>query len=157
MTLGACRYQNMGCGCQVYLEDVNNPEKCFYCKHYISFHIGFTTEASNFGVCQKDFAHCGCQAFVPSLEDELKCKYCDHYNAFHKSKTSSSNSSVIQPIDNPLNLLSQIPTSSSAANSSSAVSNRLFVTPREEVLANFRPQNLTPLTLNPNSTRRQNN
>src|ERR1041385_8013395 len=145
MTLGACHYQNKGCGCQTYLEDADNPEKCFYCKHYIAFHFGFTDEASNYGICQKDFAHCGCQGFVPSSEDGLKCKYCDHYNAFHKPKTLFSNSNVIQPIiNNPLNLLSQIPTASSATNSSLVVSNRQFVTPREEVLANFRPQNITP-------------
>jgi hypothetical protein len=106
----------------------------------------------------KDFAHCGCQAFVPSSADELKCKYCDHYNAFHKPKTSS-NSNIIQPINNALNLLSQIPTSTPATISSSTVNSRQFVTLREEVLANFQPQNLTPycaLILNPNSRRHNN-
>lgn len=149
MISGSCNYQNTGCGCQTYLEDNDNPEKCFYCKHYIGFHFGFTNETSNYGACQKDFAHCGCQSFVASSEDELKCKYCDHYIAFHKLKNSS------QPINNTLHLLTQIPTSS--ALNSNVIDTRQFTTPREEILANFRPQIVTPLALNPNPTRRSNN
>lgn len=89
MTLGSCKYQNSGCGCQVYLEDINNPERCFYCNHFNAFHVGFTTETSNYGMCQKDFAYYGCQSFVASFNDKLICKYCNHFNAFHKPKSSN--------------------------------------------------------------------
>lgn len=45
---------------------------------------------------------------------------------------------------------------SSVANLSSAVSNRQFVTTREEVLVNFRPQNTIPLVLHPRRHNRVN-
>src|SRR2546423_15220084 len=106
----------MGCGCQTYLKDVDNPEKCFYCKHYIAFHFDFTNETSNYRICQKDFTHCGCQVFVPNSEDGLKCKYCDHYNAFYKPGEGRGG------IFKLLNLLSQISTSLSVT-----------ITSREEV------------------------
>ena len=135
-----CNYQNKECGCQIYSENVDDPDKCFYCEHHNAFHSGFTpAEPLIFGACQKDFARCGCQAFVASLNNNSKCKHCDHYNAFHQQKTmmsTSSNNTIIQS-NNVLNLLSQIPTASSISNSSSAVANRQFLTPREEILASF--------------------
>jgi hypothetical protein len=154
-----CNYQNKGCGCQFYLEDTDHPEKCLYCGHYNAFHSGFIPEeSSNFGVCQKDFAHCGCQAFVASSDNESKCKYCNHFNAFHKQKSNiNSNITNITQPNNALSLLSQMPTASTISTSSSAVSNRQFLTPREEILANFRPQHTTPLFLNPRNSRRHNN
>src|SRR5688572_24578488 len=87
--LGVCNFQNKYCGCQTYMEDQNNPEKCFYCNHYNAFHTGFMPSPQNsstqqLGICQKDGASCGCQAFVANSNDELKCKYCDHFTAFHK-------------------------------------------------------------------------
>jgi len=143
-----CNYQNKECGCQIYLENEDHPDKCYYCGHYDAFHSGFTpVESSNFGACQKDSARCGCQGFVASLDDDSKCKYCDHYSAFHQQKGLTSQSN-----NNTINLISQIPTSLSVSNSNSTVVNRQFLTPREEILANFRPQNTTPLLLNPRRT-----
>ena len=40
--------------------------------------------------------------------------------------------------------------------SNSSVSDRQFMTPREEVLSNFRPHIITPLNLNMNNARRRN-
>lgn len=130
----------------------NQPEKCFYCGHYNAFHSGFIAESSNYGPCKKDSAHCGCWAFVASSDNNTKCKYCNHYSAFHQQKLNSNNTNnAIRP-NNTLNLLSQIPTVlsiSDMSNSSSSVANRQFLTPREEILANFQPQNTTSLLLNP--------
>ncbi len=135
MALRICQYQNKSCGCQNYLEDSNNPERCFYCSHLNAFHLGFTSiENSNFGACQKYSAHCA-----------LICRYCDHFNAFHLSMVTSSSSSSS---NNALNLLSTL--------SNSSVSDRQFMTPREEVLSNFRPHITTPLNLNMNNARRRN-
>ena len=126
-----CNYQNKECGCQIYLENEDHPDKCYYCGHYDAFHSGFTpVESSNFGACQKDSARCGCQGFVASLDDDSKCKYCDHYSAFHQQTSQSNNNTTI-------NLLSQIPTALSVSNLNSTVVNRQFLTPREEILANF--------------------
>ncbi|PKK62300.1 hypothetical protein RhiirC2_790576 [Rhizophagus irregularis] len=149
MSLQICQYQNKNCGCQNYLDDQNNPEKCYYCGHFNAFHLEFLNETSNLGICQQNSAHCGCQGFDASSENALKCRYCNHFNAFHLPKPLLNN--------NALNLLSQLPTLSSISNSSSTVSNRQFSTPREEVLSNFRPQLITPLNLNMNNTRRRNN
>src|ERR1700722_11015033 len=127
----------------MYLENADNSEKCFYCGHYNAFHSGFIpAESSNFGACQKDSAYCGCQAFVASLDNDSKCKYCDHYNAFHQQKIStlnanSNNTNNAIQSNNSLNLISQMPTALTISNSSSAVANRQFLTPREEILASF--------------------
>jgi len=155
MSRQICNYQDKECGCQIYLEDDDHPEKCYYCGHFNAFHSGFTpTDASNFGACQKDSARCGCQGFVASLEDDSKCKYCDHYNAFYQQKQLMSSS---QHYNNSINLLSQMPSNISLSNLSSAVANRQFLTPREEILAGFRPQNTTSLLLNPRQNSRQHN
>lgn len=152
MSHRVCQYQNKSCGCQNYLEDSNNPEQCFYCSHFSAFHLGFTfNETSNFGVCQKNFAHCGCQGFNASSENSLICRFCGHFNAFHLSVLSSSN-------NNALDLLLQLPASSNnPSSSSSTVGNRQYLTPREEILSNFRPQTVPSLNLNMNNARRRHN
>ncbi|GBC06694.1 hypothetical protein RclHR1_00070061 [Rhizophagus clarus] len=114
-SLGICNYQNKYCGCQTYMEDENNPEKCFYCNHYNAFHTGFSpppqsTSTPLLGACQKDGVSCGCQAFVAGPSNELKCKYCDHFTAFHKSASTNSSplsSSLTSNTENsPLSLSS---------------------------------------------------
>ncbi|PKY46181.1 hypothetical protein RhiirA4_543143 [Rhizophagus irregularis] len=49
MSLRICQYQNKNCGCQNYLNDQDNPEKCYYCGHFNAFHSGFSNETSNLG------------------------------------------------------------------------------------------------------------
>uniref|UniRef100_U9UH81 Uncharacterized protein n=2 Tax=Rhizophagus irregularis TaxID=588596 RepID=U9UH81_RHIID len=64
MSLRICQYQNKNCGCQNYLNDQDNPEKCYYCGHFNAFHSGFSNETSNLGVCQQNSAHCGCEGLA---------------------------------------------------------------------------------------------
>jgi hypothetical protein len=154
MSRRVCQYQNKSCGYQNYLEGPNDPEKCFYCSHFSAFHLGFTSnETPNFGACQKYSAHCGCQGFGASSENALICRFCDHFNAFHLSVTPSSSSSN----NNVLDLLLQLPASFNNPSSSSTVGNRQYLTPREEVLSNFRPQTVAPPNLNMSSIRRRHN
>ncbi|RIA92886.1 hypothetical protein C1645_735991 [Glomus cerebriforme] len=106
-SLSVCNFQKKYCGCQTYMEDENNPEKCFYCNHYNAFHTGFSPPPQNsstplLGPCQKDGASCGCQAFVANPNTELKCKYCDHFTAFHKQIIINTTSNGITPLPSSL-------------------------------------------------------
>lgn len=70
MSLRICQYQNKNCGCQNYLNDQDNPEKCYYCGHFNAFHSGFSNETSNLGVCQQNSAHCGSEGLAKLGQDD---------------------------------------------------------------------------------------
>ncbi|CAB4488517.1 unnamed protein product [Rhizophagus irregularis] len=103
-SLGVCNINNKFCGCQTYMENDNNPGKCFYCNHFNAFHTGFSILFRNsstpfLGACQKEGASCGCQAFFAVSNDRLKCKYCDHFSALHKMTFPNSVSSLSESIN----------------------------------------------------------
>jgi hypothetical protein len=140
-SLGLCNFQNKYCGCQTYMEDQNNPEKCFYCKHYNAFHTGFMPSHQNssqqLGICQKDGASCGCQAFVANSSDELKCKYCDHFTAFHKQIIKEISSSGTT---SPLSLTENFSNVHFTVNSVNTSGDSW---PREQVMDNNRGRSLS--------------
>ena len=123
------------CVCQRFRPKEYIIDECFFCNHSVGFHeTSSIVDSSEFpyGLCNEP--ECGCQRFKNQNLDNLRCIYCNHYEGFHSSWEITSNINI-----NPTTLLNNLQSNLNPTTSTIASTSNRYINPRAEVIANFRP------------------